>query len=186
MDGVEVVVRVVKTSGRGGGASRMAELNVWVFSSCKENVAFLTKAVSEDDVATLFCKVNSGFISSIGFWGIPFEKELIVGQAECFFHAHGTCVVIGGVPFVFVTNVDKTNFDLISGHAFCDSRNSEHAHHETQGYQQANKLFHSMHPPKLLDVLLLQRSYHTTIFVICKYKTRTILKKSSFLFDSQC
>ena len=139
IDGGEVVVDVGQPAGAGGGAGRVAELNVGIFGSGLEHIAFLAKAGGEDDVAAVFGQVNRGFVSGFGLGNVVLDHHLVVADAQGFLRGLEAIDVVGGIAFVFVTDADVAHLDFFRGDrgARCG-----YTQNQAQRQQHAYQLLH--------------------------------------------
>src|SRR5574344_2042338 len=70
----------------------------------------MAEAVCEYQGTALFCKVYSCIIAFFIFRNVFLDDDLVIFQAEGFFHFFNTVYMSCGITFVFITDTNQTDF----------------------------------------------------------------------------
>ena len=181
IDGGEVVVDIGQLAGAGGGAGRVAELDVGIFGSGLEHVALLAKAGGKDDVAAVLGQVHRGLVSGFGFGNVVLDHHLVVADAQGFLSGLEAIDVVGGIAFVFVTDADVANLDLLRGDR---GARGGHAQNQAQRQQHAYELLHCVPSSCNRHKKPKGPAYHTPGLALCKEKRRTFFNKFFYAFGN--
>lgn len=87
----------------------MAELDLRILLSCLNHIGLMSKAVGKYNLASLVSQIHSRILSSLILRDIPFNDNLVIGQAKGILHLHGALIMCGRIAFILITDEYKTN-----------------------------------------------------------------------------
>ena len=115
----EIVMHIRKTTGCCLSSCCVAKLNIRIFSCCFQYIAFMTKAVCKNDLATLICKVCCCVETSFIFTNQSLFDDLGIIQSKCFLHFIDTSHMSCGISLILITDVNGTDLQIFFCHAIC-------------------------------------------------------------------
>ena len=99
-------------------ACGVAEFNVGEFRGHRHDIVFKSKACRKDDVAALLYKFSQRRFTFGVFRSVEFVNDLIITKTKFALHFFGSEVVVVGISHVtWISDVDKTELDVVKRHA---------------------------------------------------------------------
>ena len=116
----EIIEDIVEISLLGSGlAGCMAEENVGIFLCSLDEIALMVEGICKDDIAALLCEIDCGLIAFLIFGNIVLIDDLVFPKTVCLPCCLYAFHMSSGIAFVFVSNENDADFEIVILGAAC-------------------------------------------------------------------
>ncbi len=119
---VKIVAEIVQARGLRACARRVAEEDLGIFRSGLFNIALVSEAIGEDDIAALLDKINCRVIALLVLRDGIFEDKVLFSYAQIFDGVSNAFDVSVAVALVFVADEYGADLELGSRRCRCCTR----------------------------------------------------------------